>query len=956
MSNNSISHHLAAICISILLHFSLNTFAGIEKIENICIPKITNFDKSTYNAGSKIWFISQNKKGYLYFANSAGLLEYDGSQWTNNSFPNHWSTMRCVTIADDQKIYIGAQNEFGYWLEHPSTGKLQYFSLSDRFKLKLNEEAVWKIIILGDEIFFRTYKNIYRYNTKANTISIIPAPHRFQYIFEANKRIFVQEKELGLMEVKGNKLEAIPSGGVLNGDCVYGMVSLSPTSILIATIDKGLYRIDNNIVTKCNFPCDAFLTKNQVFSLCLLPNGKIAFGTILNGLLITDHNGNIVSHINKQKGLANNTVLSIFCDKNENLWLGMDMGISHIQINSPIRNFPDPNGLLGSVYDVKEDNGRLYFATNQGLYYCSAADLAYPDRELKFSLLPNTQGQAWELQRVGNRLFCCHNKGIFLINGTQVTHVYKGSGANHMVEINDKTAAFSTYEGLCILKIQGANFSVKKYSEYPYYGNYLAKDKNNLIYTGNNYPVGIYQFQFDATFDKIIAVKKKAGNLSLNKPSLKGVYSDRNNLYLLDKSGILKYNPTQGQFFPDATLNRLIPKNGSINRIQFTNHDMWCYTSDRFFCIRNYDQPSASLLTRNMESLYNQVVNANENILNIAPNKYLVCTSKSFSVLNTSSFGRQHKTMQVYIRDIGTFSDKMYSQELKSPISYYAKHDLEFPNNSNIFIRFTLPYYENAEKIRFSYRIKDSSENFSIPSQSSMITFPHLPSGKYTFQIKATIDGTNEVYYSQDLRIKILPPWYLGWVGYLVFTVLICIVIYLLDLYLKERLKRQQKQIAKDHENEMSKMENKMLQEQVRLQNEELLGITKTMLYKNRLMSKLDAEILKISENKSVPPANLRGLKLIVEKNKNPEEEWKIFEMSFNNTYNNYLVNLSIRFPSLTTSDLKLAAYIRMNISSKEIASLLNISLKSIEMARYRLRKKMGIGHEQNLTAFLMTI
>jgi len=212
------------------------------------------------------------------------------------------------------------------------------------------------------------------------------------------------------------------------------------------------------------------------------------------------------------------------------------------------------------------------------------------------------------------------------------------------------------------------------------------------------------------------------------------------------------------------------------------------------------------------------------------------------------------------------------------------------------------------------------------------------------------------VYYSQDVQIHILPPWYLGWIGYVLLALLIGIAVYFLDLYLKERLKRQKSRIANEYEKEMSKMENKMLQEQVRLQNDELLGITKSMLHKNRLMNKLDAEILKISENKSVPAANLRGLKLIVEKNKNPEEEWKIFEMSFNNTYNNYLVNLSNRFPGLTTSDLKLAAYIRMNISSKEIASLLNISLKSIEMARYRLRKKLGIDHEQNLTAFLMSI
>ena len=255
--------------ISMFLQFSIYTFAGMEKIENICIPKITNFDKGTYNAGSKIWYIAQNKKGYLYFANASGLLEYDGSQWTNNSIPNRWSMIRCIAIADDQKIYTGSQNEFGYWLEHPITGKLQYFSISDRFRLKLKEEAVWKIIMLGDEIFFRTYKNIYRYNTKANTISIIAAPHRFQFIFEANKRVFVQEKELGLMELRNNKLVPLAGGGVLNGDCVYGMVPLSPTTILIATIDKGLYRIDNDIVTKCTFPCDAFLTKNQVFSLIL---------------------------------------------------------------------------------------------------------------------------------------------------------------------------------------------------------------------------------------------------------------------------------------------------------------------------------------------------------------------------------------------------------------------------------------------------------------------------------------------------------------------------------------------------------------------------------------------------------------------------------------------------------------------------------------------------------------
>ena len=74
-------------CFCIFLLISAKAFAGIEKIENVCVPKITYFDKNVYNAANQTWAIAQNKKGYMYFANSAGLLEYDGSQWTLYPMP-----------------------------------------------------------------------------------------------------------------------------------------------------------------------------------------------------------------------------------------------------------------------------------------------------------------------------------------------------------------------------------------------------------------------------------------------------------------------------------------------------------------------------------------------------------------------------------------------------------------------------------------------------------------------------------------------------------------------------------------------------------------------------------------------------------------------------------------------------------------------------------------------------
>jgi DNA-binding CsgD family transcriptional regulator len=125
---------------------------------------------------------------------------------------------------------------------------------------------------------------------------------------------------------------------------------------------------------------------------------------------------------------------------------------------------------------------------------------------------------------------------------------------------------------------------------------------------------------------------------------------------------------------------------------------------------------------------------------------------------------------------------------------------------------------------------------------------------------------------------------------------------------------------------------------------------------RNTCCKKADAEIEKLVSEKTVSASHLRGLKMIVEKNRNPEKEWEMFEMSFNKTYDNYLVRLNNRFPGLTTGDLKLAAYIRMNISTKEISGLLNVSGKSVEMGRYRLRRKLNLQHDQNLTEFLMNL
>ncbi len=84
------------------------------------------------------------------------------------------------------------------------------------------------------------------------------------------------------------------------------------------------------------------------------------------------------------------------------------------------------------------------------------------------------------------------------------------------------------------------------------------------------------------------------------------------------------------------------------------------------------------------------------------------------------------------------------------------------------------------------------------------------------------------------------------------------------------------------------------------------------------------------------------------------EESWRIFEDNFNEVHEDFLKRLKVQFPDLSPGDLKLAAYLRMNLSSKEISPLLFISVRSIENKRSRLRKKLGLKEEDNLVDFII--
>ena len=133
--------------------------------------------------------------------------------------------------------------------------------------------------------------------------------------------------------------------------------------------------------------------------------------------------------------------------------------------------------------------------------------------------------------------------------------------------------------------------------------------------------------------------------------------------------------------------------------------------------------------------------------------------------------------------------------------------------------------------------------------------------------------------------------------------------------------------------------------------NREVGISTMSLIKKNEFLNSIKKELKKVEDKKDI-----KHIINIIDRNLNNTDDWNLFEEAFNNADKDFLKKIKLLHTSLTSNDLRLCAYLRLNLSSKEIAPLLNISARSVEVKRYRLRKKMGLSHESNLSDYILEI
>ncbi|WP_323027244.1 triple tyrosine motif-containing protein [Gelidibacter japonicus] len=947
----------------IILLFATSTLAQIKEIG---LPSIINYRKTEYKSGTQNWDIDQDINGNLYFANNNGLLQFDGFSWKEFKIPNSTSVRSVKVDEITGRIFVGGYNQFGYF-ESNSKGKLLYTSLSNLIvDLRMDlTDFIWKIHIYEDEIIFQSFQKVYIF--KNNQISHIDAPNRFQFSFSVNNELYFQDIILGILQYRNGKLVPLKGTNVLNNTEIWGMFSLPNKKMLIATLEKGLFIYKNDKVTPWETEANIFIEKNGSLGGSSLKNNLVVLNSVLNGIIICDLNGKIIQNINLHRGLQNNTILSSFVDNKNDLWLGLDNGISYVNTNSPFTFF-DSSYNLSTVYGSVIHKGVLYAATNQGVFYHELNSSFIDDN---FKLVEGTTAQSWNIQVVGDELICANNNGALIIKDKRVFKNLNNQGYFGFKEVPSRPNYLigAHYGGFGLFKKtpMGLEF-IDTIDGYDKSSNFFEIDDAYLWLLRDGI---LYQMELSENLRSFVSLKKHS-KLKPSNNAINTLQKINGKVYFESYNHLYTYSHDQREFIEDFSLSSLFencPPLSSITQDAFGN--IWyVYGESLGVFMKDKDDNYINSQTI-LSNLTGYLVNNYLSINTVDKNNVFIGSINGLVHFDTELENSSEAKPKIFIRNFIFNNDTIIQGNSEEKQQLY---EMSYAAN-NIKFTFSTPEYENAQNVYFSYQLEPFDGKWSNWSQAALKEYTNLREGFYKMKVKAK----NSYGKESDIHLlefKIYPPWYRSHMAYLSYLLLFGLTIYLITILVKSRYRKREyyktveqrkiylekeSKIRKEQyllEKEIEKLNRNKLQTKILAKDKELVNNSLQVVKKNETLNSIIQKLKKIEVNSldSATKAQFNNLKKSIIKEIKTDNSWKNLEKHIKNVHFEFLKRLKEKYPTISPRELDLATYLLLNMSTKEIAEVMNISNKGVELARYRLRKKLKLKRKQNLTGFLMNI
>ena len=609
------------------------------------------------------------------------------------------------------------------------------------------------------------------------------------------------------------------------------------------------------------------------------------------------------------------------------------------------------------VYDVLVKEDEAYIASNQGLYRI---------RNRAPELVPGLEEQAWFVGEWGKQILCGHNKGTFQISGLQASLISDVRGAMCMKEINLEGRSFllqGTYTFLNLYNEESSGIwrFLRSLGGFTHMVREIEMDPQGNIWV-KHLRKGLFRFRINPDLKRVEDVRTymelgdvKDGDFSLFKINGRVVFSNGETFYT--------YEDMNDSIIPYESMNEQLADLKGIHSVSHVKGNLYWFVNSKMAYLVKCEMNVFRIEHRIPFSLFDglSIEERAAMVYDKASGSSYLCLNNAVARIDSDSSLLYKSSIRrsLWISAITTESE--WTGKIKR-LSVQEENKIDADLNTVCFSLCYPVYNDYTYKVR--YKLEGLSDQWVEGDRSLQKKYTRLPFGAYVF--KAEIYNENEVLASVTLPFEVLRPWYLSYwaiTGYVLMGLLLLLLLqYIVYQSVKKKKDRviEQQRIAHQAEIEIQEkkiieLEKEQLEADLRFKSKELSGVVMTNIAHQEFLNSLKEEIQQQKLSGQYTRKNLDKLLVLINQSiVSDEENWNMFQANFDRIHENFFRNLKQQYPDLTAGDLRFCALLRLNMPTKEIAKLLNISVRGVDAARYRLRKKFNLSQEDSLTDFMI--
>ncbi|TAE47553.1 MAG: hypothetical protein EAZ89_17590 [Bacteroidetes bacterium] len=924
---------------------------------------VHNFTPSDYKAGIQNIDFAQNRDMTLFAANNLGILSYNGRSWEQHASQTGKKQRSLAFDEQTDRLYFGSQGVFGYF-----TGDWKMVSLVDNIPASAPDfDEVWDVFLLNSKAYFCTFQGIYIYD--GQSVSVLTHPDGFNRTFKTDGKLFVQSRQGQLFEIKDRELLAPAYLTPMSNETLAGIIPEDGGYLLMYNSGKIEFTTPFGVAGKYSTLSKALQSK-YVNHVLQLSDNRLAISTQTAGLFLFDPQKQTIENIRTADGLLSNACLRTFQDYSGNLWVGMQNGIALVDINSPMRFINQEINIQGSGYEAYHRDEGTYYTTSGGIYFLA-------NNTTQSVFLTGTEGPSYGMQNIAGKLYAGHHTGLFLLaNGTarRIAHTHGLWQVKHL-QSNPEFAIGGTYSGLYLFRMNG-NMELQgvgKISGFEESSRFFEEDREGKIWVGQFYK-GLYQLALSPDLTAAAVTQISVGQ---GLPGNEQIVLSRidNELYLGTPKGVYKLDPSGNRIVKSETFSSVLGEQQVYLLVQDNQKNVHVYAEHTagFF-----KQINAGNYTFVPSSLFQLRYSFNNDLLNISVHTddgVLFNANEGFIQYRPELENRLAAEKPLIISKVTNVAEDTLLYERK----LFGVQSESLPRLTVSFRAKVLQFeveafqFNEVNNQQFRYCLKGFDEGYGEWVHTTTKEYTNLKEGEYEFSVQ-TKNFLGQIITSQPLFLKVNPPPHRSLPARILYVLLAAGSLWLLSRLQKrhykqkteslenarqrELLNKQQELLEIEHQKEQAvrQIEEDKMKSELQHLNSLLAASTMNLVVKNEFMETIKGELEEVKrKGKSIETKQaLEKIVKEIDTTLRLQEDWKQFEYHFDQIHGDFLNRLREDFHDLTPNEQKLCVLLRLNLSTKEISNLMSVSLRGVEIARYRLRKKLGLDLRQNLSKFIM--